>query len=191
MNLPGLPILRISIGLCLLATAGMALAPSRAAACGGTFCDAGVTGPMPVDQTGESVIFVIGGTESEVHIQISYDPNTNAENFGWLIPLSAVPKFAVGSQLLFEQVRLASVPQYDLVTTFESCTTTTDVFDTSLPTTGGGSSPTEGGSGGGGDSEGGDDGPTVLLQEAVGAFDVVVLTDTEVAPIRQWLEDNG
>jgi hypothetical protein len=34
---------------------------------------------MPVDQTGENVIFVMGGDKAEVHIQISYDPDTNAE----------------------------------------------------------------------------------------------------------------
>jgi hypothetical protein len=81
----------------------------------------GVPGPMPVDQSGENVIFVIGDTESEVHIQISIDPNTNAENFGWLVPLTAVPEFSVGSQPLFDQIRAASVPQYDITTTFENC----------------------------------------------------------------------
>ncbi|MBL9104978.1 MAG: hypothetical protein JNL82_28795, partial [Myxococcales bacterium] len=75
-------------------------APQRAEACGGTFCDGGVPGPMPVDQTGESVIFVMGGAMAEVHIQISIDPNTNADKFAWMIPLTAVPEFAVGSQPL-------------------------------------------------------------------------------------------
>ena len=55
-------------------TAALAL-PNRAEACGGTFCD---TGPnaMPVDQTGENIMFVIDGAYVEAHIQIQYDPNT-------------------------------------------------------------------------------------------------------------------
>ncbi|MBL8970425.1 MAG: hypothetical protein JNK56_07590, partial [Myxococcales bacterium] len=69
-------------GLAVLSVAGMAMTPDVAEACGGTFCDGVIPGPMPVDQSGENVIFVIGDTESEVHIQITIDPNTNAENFG-------------------------------------------------------------------------------------------------------------
>ena len=179
---------RVVIGVCGLAAVGALLAPTSAEACGGLFCDAAIPGPMPVDQTGESVIFVIGGPESEVHIQIAYDPNTNAENFGWLVPLAAVPKFSVGSQIFFDQVRAATVPQYGLSTSFEDCGGEGS-FGQSLsdPTT---TDPTGQGStsGAGGEST---DGPTVLLQESVGAFDVVVLTDTEIGPIRVWLESNG
>ena len=169
----------------LAGAVAMTAAPELAQACGGTFCDGNIPAPMPVDQTGENVIFVVGGAESEVHIQISYDPETNAEGFGWLIPLTEVPQFSVGSQPLFDQVLAASVPTYDLNFTSESC----------------GGGPTEGspstgpvttdptGFGTTTDDSGG--GPTVLLQEAVGAFEVVVLTDTEVGPIKQWLLDNG
>ncbi|MBK9752606.1 MAG: DUF2330 domain-containing protein [Nannocystis sp.] len=179
--------MRAVSGLAVLSAACVAMTPSMAEACGGTFCDGGIPGPMPVDQTGENVIFVIGDTESEVHIQISIDPNTNAENFGWLIPLTAVPEFSVGSQPLFDAIRAASVPQYDLTTTSEDCggpQTSTDA-----PTTTASPSDTEGGGDSGGGTTG--DGPTVLLEQGVGAFQVAVLADKEVAPIKKWLEDNG
>ncbi|MBL9102436.1 MAG: DUF2330 domain-containing protein [Myxococcales bacterium] len=160
------------------------LAPGRAEACGGTFCDGGVPGPMPVDQTGESVIFVMGGVESEVHIQISYDPNTNADKFAWMIPLAAVPEFSVGSQPLFDQIRAATVPLYGLTTVAEDC--------------GGGDTGNISLSGSSDDPSGvkfdagGTGGPTdPLLVETVGAFEVAVLQDTEVAPIQEWLEMNG
>ncbi len=171
----------------VLAALCVAMTPDAARACGGTFCDGVIPGPMPVDQTGENVIFVIGDTESEVHIQISIDTETNAENFGWLVPLTSVPEFSVGSQPLFDQIRAASVPQYDITTTFEQCggATTSDggFTDSGFPAT----SDASGGESGGGTG----DGPTVLLEEAVGAFQVAVLTDTEVGPIKTWLEDNG
>ena len=179
---------RVASGLAVLSMAGVAMTPSAAEACGGTFCDGGVPGPMPVDQSGENVIFVIGDTLSEVHIQITIDPNTNAENFGWLVPLTAVPEFSVGSQPLFDQIRAASVPQYDITTTFETCggnvsSGGSDPSGGATNDTAGGTSADEGGSSGGG--------PTVLLEEAVGAFQVAVLQDTEVGPIKTWLEDNG
>jgi MYXO-CTERM domain-containing protein len=179
--------LRVVSGLAVLSLAGVAMTPSTAEACGGTFCDGGVPGPMPVDQSGENVIFVIGDTESEVHIQITIDPNTNAENFGWLVPLMAVPEFSVGSQPLFDQIRAASVPQYDITTTFEACgepELDSGGFDPTAPATSSAGDSTDGATGTG-------DGPTVLLEEAVGAFQVAVLQDTEVGPIKKWLEDNG
>ena len=181
--------LRMVSGLAVLSMAGVAMTPNAAEACGGTFCDGGVPGPMPVDQSGENVIFVIGDTMSEVHIQITIDPNTNAENFGWLVPLMAVPEFSVGSQPLFDQIRAASVPQYDITTTFETCGgggeggLSGSASDSADPT-----APATGGDGG---STAGEGGPTVLLEEAVGAFQVAVLQDTEVGPIKTWLEDHG
>lgn len=182
--------MRVVSGLAVLSLAGVAMTPDVAEACGGTFCDGVIPGPMPVDQTGENVIFVIGDTESEVHIQISIDPETNAENFGWLVPLTAVPEFSVGSQPLFDQIRAASVPQYDITTTFENCGQNNSSGGTNASSGDPGDSASAGGSTGGGfDSD--DGGPTVLLEEAVGAFQVAVLTDTEVGPIKQWLEDNG
>jgi len=179
--------LRVASGLALAGAAGVMLTPGTADACGGTFCDGGVPGPMPVDQSGENVIFVIGDTLSEVHIQITIDPDTNAEQFGWLVPLATVPEFSVGSQPLFDALRGISVPQYDITTSFEDC-------GSPATSSGGGTFPNSSsdptaGEGAGSTSGGGD--PTILKQETVGAFEVVVLMDTEVGPIKQWLLDNG
>ena len=184
--------MRVASGVALAGTVGatsVLLTPGTAQACGGTFCDGGVPGPMPVDQSGESVIFVIGDTMSEVHIQISIDPNTNAEQFGWLIPLTDVPEFAVGSQPLFDQIRAFSVPRYDLTTTVEDCGG--GDFSSGAEEGGGTGDPTAGATSDASESSSDGDGPTVLKQETVGAFEVVVLMDTEVGPIKQWLLDNG
>lgn len=190
LRLDRLPkLLRVVSGLAVLSVAGVAMTPDVAEACGGTFCDGVIPGPMPVDQSGENVIFVIGDTESEVHIQITIDPNTNAENFGWLIPLTAVPEFSVGSQPLFDQIRAASVPQYDITTTFENCGQNNSSGGSNV--TGGDPGDSAGGTGAGDEGASSGGGPVVLLEEAVGAFQVAVLQDTEVAPIKKWLEDNG
>lgn len=42
--------------LAAAAAVGVAASPRDAHACGGTFCDAGPTS-MPVDQTGENIVF--------------------------------------------------------------------------------------------------------------------------------------
>jgi len=46
---------------------------------------------MPVDQTGETVLFVLDEGQLQTHIQIRYDPQTEAERFAWVIPVMAIP----------------------------------------------------------------------------------------------------
>ncbi len=177
--------------MAMMAAGGMALTPTQVEACGGTFCDGGVPGPMPVDQTGENVIFVLGdgGSDLEVHIQINIDPETNAEKFGWLVPLSAVPEFSVGSQPLFSALLSASVPTYGLNTTFETCGFSSDSGQDSN------SGPVSSGGGttgaGEGESSGGPGEPTVLKEEQIGAFQIAVLQGVTIEPIKTWLIDNG
>ncbi len=181
----------LAMGLAGGLAVGLAIIPRDAAACGGTFCDAGPQGPMPVDQTGENVIFVMGGSEIEVHIQISVDPESTAEKFGWLVPLGSVPQFSVGSQPFFAELLAASVPTYGLNTSFETCDE--GQGQGSGFTGGGGSGAPTSSDGDPGWTEGDDneDEPTILKQETVGAFEIVVLTDKTVGPIRDWLIDNG
>ncbi len=160
-------------------SAALALTPTDAHACGGTFCD-NFPGALPVDQTGENILFVIDGPTVEAHIQIQYDPDTNAEKFAWVVPLQSVPDFSVGSDPLFTNLLAGSVPTYQLNTQSESC---------------GGNTEGSGGSGGWGTMGGTDGGytdpePEVLLQETVGAFDIVVLQGQDVDGLMQWLADN-
>src|SRR5688500_5270700 len=89
--------------VCLPALAALVAAfarPTPADACGGTFCDNGGPRPMPVDQTGENIVFVVDEGYVEAHIQIQYDPNTEAAQFAWLVPVMGTPEFSVGSQQL-------------------------------------------------------------------------------------------
>ncbi|HRI10414.1 MAG TPA: DUF2330 domain-containing protein [Nannocystaceae bacterium] len=105
--------------LTALTLASLAL-PRPAAACGGTFCDNGPQA-MPVDQTGETIVFVMGGDYTEAHVQIDYDPNTDASKFAWLVPMTAVPEFAVGSQQLFLNLQNGTVPAFGFTQFFEPC----------------------------------------------------------------------
>src|SRR5687768_10890178 len=85
-----------------LATAAAVAIPRPAHACGGTFCDgAGNPMSMPVDQTGETIFFVVADGQVEAHIQIEYDATTEAAQFAWIVPVLATPSFEVGAQQLF------------------------------------------------------------------------------------------
>ncbi|MEZ4454164.1 MAG: DUF2330 domain-containing protein [Nannocystaceae bacterium] len=162
-----------------------------AAACGGFFCDGGPQG-MPVDQTGENILFAFDGDTVEVHIQIAYDANTDASKFSWVIPVTALPDFQVGSELLFNNVLSGTVPFYGLNTSTEICGD--DSGNAQNPNDGGfdssGDSATGAGtSGGEGTDTGG--GPTIVYAATVGAFDVVVLQGGTTDELVQWLDDNG
>lgn len=185
-----------------LAAIAASLVPVPAHACGGTFCDAGPQS-MPVDQTGETIIFVMDGESVEAHIQIEYDPTTDAERFAWLVPLTAVPEFEVGSEKLFENVLAGSVPTYGFNTWNETCDSGDD---------GGGGGGGGGGWCGDGDGDGdgwgdgeddgggtqfvptsdaGPPGPEIVKQEVVGAFEITVLQGGTAEEVMIWLEENG
>ena len=176
--------------LTALTLASLAL-PRPAAACGGTFCDNGPQA-MPVDQTGETIVFVMGGDYTEAHVQIDYDPNTDASKFAWLVPMTAVPEFAVGSQQLFLNLQNGTVPAFGFTQFFEPCD-----YGGEGGYYEGGCTAASSASGGGGTGGGGDDGgstgdaPTVLLEATVGAFDVVVLESPDAGVVMTWLGDNG
>ncbi|MCB9754623.1 MAG: DUF2330 domain-containing protein [Myxococcales bacterium] len=162
------------------------LTPQTAEACGGTFCDN--QQGTPVDQTGENILFVIDGAHVEAHIQIQYDPETDAEQFAWVVPLQALPTFSVGSDPLFTNVLNATVPTFQLNTTFEFCGGDSNGGFTSTGATG---APSDGDTAGAGSTGGEEPGPDIVFMETVGAFDVVVLQDDNVASLMQWLGDNG
>jgi hypothetical protein len=161
----------------LLTASAMLLAATlgtgRARACGGTFCDSGPTA-MPVDQTGENILFVMNGTEVEAHIQIQYQGE--AARFAWVIPLPAVPVLEIGSQPLFVNLLNGTVPSYGFRTRF--C--------------GGQRTPApNGGSGPGGEGSVDTKPPLVVTRETVGAFEVAVLQGGTAAEVSTWLSTNG
>lgn len=181
---------KMAAGVCAALGAGWTFAaPQTAEACGMNGCDGGQQSPMPVNQDSEDVLFVLNPGEVEVHIQISIDENTNAEKFAWMIPIAAIPEFEVGSQPLFDALRNASVPQYGMMTTQEVCGEGNQNGGSGLSSGDPNASGGDGEGTSGADDSGGGDSPVVLKTQA-GAFEIVVLQDKTVAPIKQWLTDN-
>src|SRR5690606_27444249 len=118
----------VSSALAFSFAVGAGLSPRLAEACGGTFCDQTPPDPgepppppMPVNQTGETIIFAVDGDQIEAHIRIEFDPDSGAERFAWLIPLPAAPEFGVSSQTFFERMELATVPVFSFSSSTASC----------------------------------------------------------------------
>ncbi len=160
-----------------------------AEACGGTFCDAGPQ-QVPVDQTGENIIFAFDGDTVEVHIQIAYDPNTEASKFSWIVPMQSLPEFYVGSELFFDNVLNGTVPNYGLNTTTEQCGDDSGQGLSSGGSSDGnaGDSATAGGSSSGESGE--PEGPTIVFSGTVGAFDITVLESKDSAELLNWFDEN-
>ncbi len=169
-----------------LAAMAPALITRDAQACGGLFCDSGPQ-QMPVDQSGENIIFVWKDGSIEVHIQIQYVGD--AAKFGWVIPLQSLPEFSVGSEPLFQALLNSTVPTYGYTTTFDQCDADQD---------GNGSGAgfgDEGGSGDGGDDDddgsGGEDpGPQILEVVQAGAFEITVIQGDDAQEVMDWLAEN-
>lgn len=162
-----------------------------AEACGGTFCDRPppAAEPMPVDQSGENVLFVVAKGFVEAHVQIQYEGDP--ERFAWLVPVPEVPEVSIGSQQLFVDLLNATVPTFQLTTSFEVCS------DGSRQTTGGCSAglsamPEDAFAlGEPNDQREEQPADTSVLVQSVGAFEVAILEPTSADDVSAWLDENG
>src|SRR5688500_8487170 len=160
------------VGVALAALGSVLMHTAPVGACGGTFCDGGPQA-MPVDQTGENILFVIDEGMVEAHIQIQYEGD--AMRFAWVLPLPAAPEsLRIGSGPLFTSLLNSTVPSYGFSTVCGG--------QTSAPVDGGG---------------GVDDGqaqpatPLSVVTKIVGAFEVSILEGGSVDEVIAWLNDNG
>lgn len=154
---------------------------------------------MPVDQSGENILFILDGTNVEAHIQIQYtgDP----ARFAWLIPVQKIPEVEVGSQLFFSSLLAGSVPTFVTSTVLDSCPGNSQSSSSSSSMGCGSTAETDSagdfgpgnyagsaGSAGSGGTGGTD--PNVV-KKVVGAFDVSILEQTSPIDVVNWLTDNN
>lgn len=146
---------------------------------------------MPVDQTGENILFVMQDGVVEAHVQIEYrgDP----ESFAWVVPVMAVPEVAAGSDQLFTNLLNATVPTFTLSTRSDDCGSGgpgpacgLNTSDESASLAGGDGRFDESQ-----DDEDDDDSPDIVAKGVAGAFQYVVLEGGTVEGVVEWLDDNG
>lgn len=153
----------------LLAAAGHT-PPARA--CGGFFCS-----QVPIDQSGEQIVFSIDDQGVTAHIQIQFQGN--AKDFAWVVPVMAKPKIDLGTQALFTTLIQRTQPQFMIDwQSGGSCRfAPNDLARGGLPSA---AAPPS--------AEGG---VSVLEQKEVGPYDTVVLESRDAMELVKWLDTNG
>lgn len=168
MRLPLLAALLVAGASTLIAHA----APAEA--CGGFFCQ-----NVPVDQTGEQILFAVEGDEVEAHVQIQYQGA--AEDFSWVVPTPSLPEIGVSSSTVFSRLAATAGVRFQLDwDTVNGCYPWLFEGDASAgggPPNADGGTPTDGG-------------VTVIEQSQVGPFDYTILQATSLSPLLTWLADN-
>jgi hypothetical protein len=156
-----------------LLAAGIAAAgwPREAEACGGFFCS-----QVPVDQSGERIVFTVDNGRVEAHVQIQYVGE--AQDFAWIVPVHGVPTLSVGAPAFFTYVAQVTQPQFRL-TWEDSCNSKRGFFfgdDAVMPTAGAADAGT---------------GVEVIQQSQVGPYDSAILAATDATALKTWLTSNG
>lgn len=169
--------------LLLSCCAAVALWSDPADACG---CFAPPNPTVPVVQAGERILFAVKNGEVTAHVQVQYSGAAGAD-FGWLLPLPAVPTLELGTDEVFVRLTQATQPQYQMTTTLDSnCMT--------FSGTGGGNSGGFGAAGGaaaGGSAAGGSSTPSPLVvKDSVGPYDYAVLRSDSKTEMLAWLMAN-
>lgn len=164
--------------------AAVALWSDPADACG---CFAPPNPTVPVVQAGERILFAVKNGEVTAHVQVQYS-GASGTDFGWLLPLPAVPTLELGTDEVFVRLTQATQPQYQMTTTLDS--SCQQSFGT-----GGGSA---GGFGAGGSAAGGSAGfadagsapSPLVVQDSVGPYDYAVLRSDSKTEMLAWLMAN-
>jgi Uncharacterized protein conserved in bacteria (DUF2330) len=182
----------VRVGLAAMALGVVLADAGTARACGGTFCDGVPPGqpPMPVDQTGENVLFVMSAGFVEAHIQIQYQGDP--ARFAWIIPVQKTPELSVGSEILFVNLLNATVPTFTLTSSSQGCGSGSSGSSSSGAGCGASSDSTSASSFGAPKTGGTDtDAPKVAARNTVGNFETVTLQPTSAQGLLDWLTQNG
>jgi hypothetical protein len=154
-----------------LATAALLLSATPAMACGGLFC-----ARIPVDQTGEKILFAADGKHVTAHVEIAY--KGEAKDFSWILPVPTPPKLAVGTDALFAALRSATQPQFRLAIKDEGpCTPPYPMAPSGIALRGGA-------------VEEKDASVRVVSQGVVGPYDTAVLRANDAGVLKAWLRKN-
>ena len=147
----------------------VALAP-RAEACGGFFCQ-----NVPVDQTGEQILFAVENGRVEAQIQVDYVGA--AEDFSWVVPVPSLPEVGVSSNRVFGVMKERAGIRFELSMTYDG--------NCMYPPM-----SAEGGGVRGDATSDADNGVTVVTQSQVGPYDYAILQATDTLALFDWLAAN-
>ena len=150
--------------------AALLSAAPRAEACGGFFCQ-----NVPVDQTGEQILFAVEDGRVEAQIQVDYVGA--AEDFSWVVPVPSLPEVGVSSDRVFGVMKERAGIRFELTMTYEG--------NCMYPPM-----SAEGGGVRGDATSDADNGVTVVTQSQVGPYDYAILQATDTLALFDWLAAN-
>ena len=154
----------------------LACLPSAAFACGGFFCNL----QQPVDQAAERILYIAGKNQITAHIQIKYDGPSQA--FSWVLPLQKLPSIVLSSDSVFTALDQVTAPRFTLNIDNSDPNCQIDSCKYAMAN-GEGDTGTSG--------QGGPGSVQVLLQEAIGPYDAVVIQGDTGSNVVQWLNKNS
>ena len=161
----------------------IAVCAQRSDACG---CFTPPNPTVPVIQAGERILFSVNNGEVTAHVQVQYS-GASGQEFGWLLPLPAVPTLELGTDEVFTQLTATTQPRYQMNTVLSpDCRQTFG--------SGGGSGGAAGGGAGGGNFGAIDAGSAgispLVVQDSVGPYDYAVLRADSKTAMLEWLTAN-
>jgi hypothetical protein len=145
-------------------------------ACGGFFCQ-----NIPVDQSGEEILFGVNPDTGRVRAEIRIFYQGDAADFAWVLPLPNVPEISTGSDMVFDRLHAATRPQFQLDWADNGCD-----FWRAAPQASADGGFEEGAEDGGDDAGG----VTVIDSGQVGAFEYAILSSSSAEELVDWLNDN-
>ncbi len=155
------------------------LSPLQASACG---CFALADPASSVVQAGEQIVFGHKDGQVTMHVQVQYAGP--ASEFGWLLPMPAVPELEIGSSDLFLELQGQTAPSYRANWIYDRSCQSNGVgvdggaIDASSSAPDSGAPPPA-------------PPPSVLVRrEAVGPYDTAILRADDQAEMLAWLRDN-
>ncbi len=168
------------------------IVPVQGFACGGCF---NPPGPSLVVQDAERVLFMRDNKTGKTRVWVEVRYSGPAEDFGWVVPLAALPAVGVGTGYVFDRLDQAAAPRF--VTTIksglENC-----YFSDSNQSLGCAASRASGLSGSdfalasSAPNEGGDGrAVSVLAKDQVGPYDYEIVQSASPDKLYKWLNDNG
>lgn len=149
----------------------LSLLPQLSRACGGFFCTT-----VPINQAGEQIVFHQQDTQITAMVRILYAGE--AEDFSWIVPVPTTPEISLGSDTTFNELELATRPQFNLQQDGQVCNKDQIIFAPTAPS----DNATN-------DEEGG--GVTIEEQLSLGAFEIDIVSSDNADDMALWLEENN
>ena len=177
--------------------------PAPAWSCGGFFCNRSV----PIDQTGEHIVFAVGDGYVEAHVLIQYQGP--AEQFAWIVPTPGLPEVDVSADILFDVMNqtnpVSFAARYETIGDCEyncpppprqDCPGEYEYYEWDAYDYWGaadmGVSDTTAWADSAADADSGYVPPVIVIAESsVGPFEFAILRATEAEPLLEWLQENS